>query len=590
MATQAAAKALVIGGHAASAATLSDLLAGLPIDLHDSDAIETLARRLRSCGIDAEAREIDPAELSATAMDERDEQSQVLLNAIGEGVCLAARAGRVLWGNQFFMRLPDDAREQIIEVLRSASEVFQRRGASDDQLGACKFEVCCDVGLTAYEVFVTPAPPRGVERGDLGEAAEDRQQAEDRAEVHGAERVAGVIRDVTAARRTTAKLDAIDRAGYELVRLDAEAVRGKNTFERLKLLEEKIVRLTRDVLEYDHFAIFLIDQPKNKLELVVSEGLPREISDLHLAPEITGSGTSGYVAATGESYICHDASADQTYLPGLPGGRSSLTVPLRLHDEVIGVMDVESRQPHAFSDEDRQFLEIFARHVAMALHMLDLLVVERCAVNTTVSGRVGEELSEPLDDIVSEIDCLRSEGRLNQDDSHLARIIDDVLSIRERLRSVADGPRTLLGVERAMQDDSRDPIIAGKRVLIADDEAKIRKIIGQLLDAKGATVTVCSDGAEACRAIEEAGAQPFDLVLSDIRMPDRNGYEVFSAAKKASTETPVILMTGFGYDPHHSIVRASQQGLQAVLFKPFEIEQMLTEVRAALTPADDAAI
>ena len=43
-------------------------------------------------------------------------------------------------------------------------------------------------------------------------------------------------------------------------------------------------------------------------------------------------------------------------------------------------------------------------------------------------------------------------------------------------------------------------------------------------------------------------------------------------------------MTGFGYDPNHSIVRASQEGLQAVLFKPFKVDQLLTEVRRALQP------
>jgi hypothetical protein len=41
-------------------------------------------------------------------------------------------------------------------------------------------------------------------------------------------------------------------------------------------------------------------------------------------------------------------------------------------------------------------------------------------------------------------------------------------------------------------------------------------------------------------------------------------------------------MTGFGYDPHHSIVRASQEGLQCVLFKPFQIEKLIEEVHKAL--------
>ncbi|MEL7237654.1 MAG: two-component system response regulator, partial [Planctomycetota bacterium] len=59
--------------------------------------------------------------------------------------------------------------------------------------------------------------------------------------------------------------------------------------------------------------------------------------------------------------------------------------------------------------------------------------------------------------------------------------------------------------------------------------------------------------------------------------------DVFSAVQKLDTPPPVILMTGFGYDPNHCIVRASQEGLQAVLFKPFRVEQMLDEVRKAVT-------
>ncbi|MDB5302204.1 MAG: putative response regulator receiver protein, partial [Phycisphaerales bacterium] len=74
----------------------------------------------------------------------------------------------------------------------------------------------------------------------------------------------------------------------------------------------------------------------------------------------------------------------------------------------------------------------------------------------------------------------------------------------------------------------------------------------------------------------------FNLLVSDIKMPDKSGYDVFAAARKKSATVPVILMTGFGYDPNHSIVRASQEGLQAVLFKPFKVDQLLSEVRKAL--------
>ena len=44
----------------------------------------------------------------------------------------------------------------------------------------------------------------------------------------------------------------------------------------------------------------------------------------------------------------------------------------------------------------------------------------------------------------------------------------------------------------------------------------------------------------------------------------------------------MILMTGFGYDPNHSIVRARKEGLSAVLFKPFKVDQLMHEIRSAL--------
>src|SRR3712207_5881663 len=74
----------------------------------------------------------------------------------------------------------------------------------------------------------------------------------------------------------------------------------------------------------------------------------------------------------------------------------------------------------------------------------------------------------------------------------------------------------------------------------------------------------------------------FNLVVSDIKMPDKTGYDVFAAARKKSQTVPVILMTGFGYDPNHSIVRASQEGLQAGLFQPFKGDQVPSEGRNGL--------
>jgi DNA-binding NtrC family response regulator len=129
------------------------------------------------------------------------------------------------------------------------------------------------------------------------------------------------------------------------------------------------------------------------------------------------------------------------------------------------------------------------------------------------------------------------------------------------------------------EPEARDELLDGKRILVADDEDVIRETIADVLTKAGALAVMAGDGNEATAMIR---AQHFDLVLSDIKMPNRNGYEVFAAAREANEHCPVILITGFGYDPNHAIVRASKEGLAGVLFKPFKVEQLLDEIRHAL--------
>jgi len=579
-------KVLLVGGRRLADDAVRALIGDDTVDGPASDraaALERLVVSLRHAGCDAELVSAESVDAEPPSPD--DDQARLLLDTIGEGVCLADRHGRVLWSNRFFRGLDAASRKEIGVCLCEARNWFDDHGpaqqtaivsltAGDARIKSdvCRFEVESSESEVIYEVEITVARTRGDDDPEAGRV----------------ERMAVVVRDITAARRSMRKLDAIDRAGLELVRLDAKSVREKNTYQRLELLEEKIVRLMHDVLEYDHFAIFVIDESRQKLELVISAGLPQEIHNLDLSPEHEGSGISGYVAITGKSYICRDATSDDRFIPGLAGAQSSCTVPLRMHDRVIGIMDVESQHASAFTSDDLQFLEIFARYLAIALHMLDLLVVERSQTNLSVSGRVGGELEEPLEDIVNEIDALGETIVDPTKAGHLKRIREDVDAIRSRLASVAEGPSSLLGVDRALAEHRDDPLLAGRRALVADDVQKICKIIEAVLGARGCESVVVHNGQDAIDVLTRAaeGGEGFDIVISDIRMPDRNGYEVFSAAQKNHPGTPVILMTGFGYDPHHSIVRASQEGMSCVLFKPFDIEQLIQEIHKALAPAE----
>jgi CheY-like chemotaxis protein len=492
------------------------------------------------------------------------QQANLILNTIGEGVCIVDGEGRCSWMNKKMGAWPPRVHDKIRATCREAFELFSKQvspQSADAPLGFSRSK--------RYSLTI----------------AEDQQFMEliaspviDPATGHVAQ-VAAVVWDATGTRRLQQKIDAIDKAGSELVRLESDTMVKMNVHQRLKLLEDKIVSFTRELMHFDHFAIRLLDRKSNKLELCISAGIPSDALNLELFAEAERNGISGYVGATGRSYICPDVERDPRYVMGLDSAKSSLTVPLRLHDKVIGVFNIESRQRAAFNEDDRQFAEIFGRYVAIALNILDLMVVERVNVSHKVADDVCSEVAGPLNDIAMDVTTLMDDY-IGHDDlrARMQAILDNVGFIRKSLSQAAEGPNTkVLGAGNVKAQ--HDAVIGLSHVLVADDEPNIRNTIHDVLRKYGAVVTTAVNGAEAIALIER---NTYDLVVSDIKMPDKTGYDVFAAAHKTTATLPVILMTGFGYDPNHSIVRASQEGLAAVLFKPFKVEQLLSEVRKAL--------
>jgi CheY-like chemotaxis protein len=489
------------------------------------------------------------------------QQANLILDTIGEGVCIVDGEGRSNWMNKKMKAWPPRVHEKIRRTCQDAFLLFSTQVSPQSADNPISFNRSKRYALNIedqqfLEMIASPVINPG------GQVVQ----------------VVAVVWDATGTRRLQQKIDAIDKAGRELVRLEADALSKMNVGQRLKLLEEKIISFTSDLLHFDHFAIRLLDRKTNKLEVVISQGLPPDALNIELFASADNNGISGYVASTGRSYICPDVEGDRRYVTGLDHAKSSLTVPLRLHDRVIGIFNIESTQRAAFNEDDRQFAEIFGRYVAIALNILDLMVVERTGTAHKIADDVSSEVAGPLNDIVSDATALMDDY-IGHDDlrTRLQTIIDNVTSIRTSLKHVAEGPNTVLGA--ADVKESEDPILAGARVLVADDEPNIRGTISDVLRKYRVTVTPCATGSEAIQHLED---EDFDLVVSDIKMPDKTGYDVFAAARKKNALLPVILMTGFGYDPNHCIVRASHEGLQAVLFKPFKVEQFLGEVRKAL--------
>ncbi len=112
-------------------------------------------------------------------------------------------------------------------------------------------------------------------------------------------------------------------------------------------------------------------------------------------------------------------------------------------------------------------------------------------------------------------------------------------------------------------------------VLVIDDEANVRDLVGEVLTAGGHRVVTASGGRE---GVERFGADAFDLVITDLGMPDMTGWDVIRAIRARGARTPVLLLTGWG-----DVVEAPE-GLrvEGIVSKPFDVAKLIAAVGEAL--------
>lgn len=108
-----------------------------------------------------------------------------------------------------------------------------------------------------------------------------------------------------------------------------------------------------------------------------------------------------------------------------------------------------------------------------------------------------------------------------------------------------------------------------RNVLVVDDEASLRDVLGIALRKQGYTVQTASSRESAAKALM---AGPVDLVLTDVRLPDGDGIEILRHVKSASPDTVVIVMTAFGST--ENAVAALKLGAYDYLIKPFDIDEL----------------
>ena len=119
-----------------------------------------------------------------------------------------------------------------------------------------------------------------------------------------------------------------------------------------------------------------------------------------------------------------------------------------------------------------------------------------------------------------------------------------------------------------------------QRILIIDDDRELAQTISELLLDEGFAVETACNGRDGIRL---QNANPYDLIITDIVMPEEDGLEVIMWVRKTHPNTKLIAISGGGYfDSCDYLLMAKELGAKLVLVKPFEIKSLLSGVRRLL--------
>ncbi len=150
----------------------------------------------------------------------------------------------------------------------------------------------------------------------------------------------------------------------------AEISREALSIRDVDTLLQRVVTFISERFGYYHAGIFLVDENREYavLRAASSEGGKRML-ERHHRLEVGRTGIVGYVAAVGEPRIALDVGEDAVFFnnPDLPDTRSEMALPLRVRGEVLGVLDVQSTEPEAFTEEDVEVLQVMADQLAAAI-------------------------------------------------------------------------------------------------------------------------------------------------------------------------------------------------------------------------------
>jgi sigma-B regulation protein RsbU (phosphoserine phosphatase) len=186
-----------------------------------------------------------------------------------------------------------------------------------------------------------------------------------------------------------------------------------NTTLDLDTTLRRVAELVRKVIDYEIFAILLLNEKTQELRFRFQVGYSREVAE-RIKIKV-GEGVTGIAAQRREAILVHDVSLDPRYISAIPKVRSELAIPLIVKNRLIGVMDLESPFPNHFTEEHKRVLTLIASRMAVGIENARLYTRTTRQARTLV---LLNEIARELTSILNVDELLKRIGEL------LSRLID----------------------------------------------------------------------------------------------------------------------------------------------------------------------
>jgi sigma-B regulation protein RsbU (phosphoserine phosphatase) len=174
-----------------------------------------------------------------------------------------------------------------------------------------------------------------------------------------------------------------------------EVATAVNTTLDLNTLLQRVAEMLKRIIDYEIFAILLLNEKQQELRIRFQVGHPPEVAEKIRIK--VGQGVTGQAALRREAVLVDDLAAEHNVINYTPGVRSELAVPLIAKNKVIGVLDVESAKPSAFNEEHKRLLMLFASRIAVGIENARLYTrVSRQAKQLGLLTEISRELTSIL--------------------------------------------------------------------------------------------------------------------------------------------------------------------------------------------------